>query len=146
MTYDPTMSGTTHHPDQPVTLARLPRTGSIPVLLLVTMILGPGLLSPEFSASWLFRFSLVLLILMRVTMIRLVVTNQAVIVTNFFRTISVPLNDMFVDKEQPKIGYLELVTTGGETVHVGAAPSWGFELASLREQLLDEVGRRRGWR
>ena len=140
------MDGMSEGFNQPVTLARLPRRGWIPIFLVVTMILGPGLLSPEFSTWWFVRVLMVMAIVTRAAKIRLVVTNQAVIVTNFFRTITVPLNDMFVDREQPKVGYLELISTNGQTVQVGAAPSWSVELATLREQLLDEVSRRRGWR
>ncbi len=129
------MSGST----SAVTIARLPRRGFIPFFLVAVMILGPGLFSPEFSVLWLLRGLAVILILWRITQVRLVVDQESVIVNNFLRRIQIPLIELVIPAAQSTPGYLELETRTGQSFSVGAVPSWGADLDEVSSRLRDVV-------
>lgn len=105
------------------------------------MVLGPGLLSPQYALAWFTGLFCVSVISFRMLQLRLEVTDDEVIVTNFFRTIAVPLSEVIVEPNQPEVGYLELRDARGATIHVGAAPSWAVNLQTLRQRLIDEIAR-----
>ncbi|NNE95204.1 MAG: hypothetical protein HKN24_04170 [Acidimicrobiales bacterium] len=139
------MTGIQQERASEATISQLPRRGLVPGFFLAIMILGPGLTSPEFSVLWLLRLFTVVLVVMRITQIRLAVDHEAVVVTNFFRTQRIPLADVRVPVDQPAPGFLQLETSSG-IVHVGAAPSWGTDLTNIGVRLVDEIERRRGSR
>lgn len=122
-----------------VTIARLPRRGFIPFFLLAVMILGPGLFSPELSIPWVLRGLAVILILVRITQVRLVVDQQSVTVNNFLRKIQIPLSELLIPREQSTPGYLVLNTTSGQSFSVGAVPSWGADLDTVSARLREVV-------
>lgn len=124
-----------------VIIARLPRKGVFPAFILSCMILGPGLLNPQYALAWFTGLFCVSVIGFRMLQLRLEVTDDDVIVTNFFRTIAVPLTEVVVEPNQPQVGYLELRDGRGSTIHVGAAPSWAVNLESLRQRLIEEIAR-----
>ena len=127
---------------QVVTIAKLPRKGVVPAFLLTCMVMGPGLLNPQFALAWFIGLMSTTLIVLRVLQLRLEVSQHAVVVTNFFRTITVPLAELIIETEQPLVGYLELRTLDGRKIQVGAAPSWGKPLETVRNRLIEEVSRR----
>lgn len=97
-------------------------------------------------AGWIrvVAFATWLVIVGRVSQLQLIVTETDVIVVNFFRTVTVPLDDVEVRPLPKGPGYLEISDSQGQTISIGGVPVAGQRREAIANELRRRVSIARG--
>lgn len=139
-------------------IAHTSRTIIVAILVLLLPTFFRAATEPSIlSISWI---AIGLAIWWRVGQLKLAVTNDHVIVLNFFKTMRVPIEEADVEVGEPEAGLL-LSDSGGkldqggrslyvvrngdesERIRIGVAPRYGSEVARIHHDLMAEILRRR---